>query len=84
MKKQLEDGNLFRYGCAAAVRGGLGRDGGREIQSRAFLDEVGIGNAASARKAAIRLCELRYIYLFRGEYRFTSMFFRAWLLRQDW
>ena len=63
---------------------GIARQGGREIQSRAFLDEVGIGNAASARKAAIRLCELRYVYLFRGEYRFTSMFFRAWLLRQDW
>ena len=63
---------------------GIARQGGREIQSRAFLDEVGIGNAASARKAAIRLCELRYVYLFRGEYRFSSMFFRAWLLRRDY
>ncbi len=27
---------------------GIARQGGREIQSRAFLDEVGIGNAASA------------------------------------
>ena len=63
---------------------GIARQGGREIQSRAFLDEAGIGNAASARKAAIRLCELRYVYLFRGEYRFTSMFFRAWLLRRDY
>ena len=61
----------------------IARLGGREIQSRAFLEEAGIGNAASARKAAFRLCELRYIYLFRGEYRFTSMFFRAWLLRRD-
>ena len=34
----------------------IARHGGREIQSRAFLDEAGIGNAASARKAAIRLC----------------------------
>ncbi len=63
---------------------GIARQGGREIQSRAFLDEAGIGNAASARKAAIRLCELRYVYLFRGEYRFSSMFFRAWLLRRDY
>ena len=63
---------------------GIARQGGREIQSRAFLDEAGIGNAASARKAAIKLCELRYVYLFRGEYRFTSMFFRAWLLRRDY
>ena len=62
----------------------IARHGGREIQSRAFLDEAGIGNAASARKAAIRLCELRYIYLFRGEYRFASMFFRAWLLRREY
>ena len=58
----------------------IARFGGREIQSRRFLDEAGIGNAASARKAAARLCELRYIYSFRGEYRFASMFFRAWLL----
>ena len=63
---------------------GIARQGGREIQSRAFLDEAGIGNAASARKAAIRLCELRYVYLVRGEYRFSSMFFRAWLLRRDY
>ena len=63
---------------------GIARQGGREIQSRAFLDEAGIGNAASARKAAIRLCELRYVYSFRGEYRFASMFFRAWLLRRDY
>lgn len=39
---------------------------------------------ASARKAALRLCELRYVYLFHGEYRFSSMFFRAWLLRRDY
>ena len=63
---------------------GIARQGGREIQSRAFLDEAGIGNAASARKAALRLCELRYVYLFRGEYRFSSMFFRAWLLRRNY
>ena len=63
---------------------GIARIGGREIQSRAFLDEAGIGNAASARKAAIRLCELRYVYLFRSEYRFTSMFFKAWLLRRGY
>ncbi len=62
----------------------IARFGGREIQSRSFLDEAMIGNAASARKAATRLCELRYVYPFRGEYRFTSMFFRAWLLRQDY
>ena len=61
---------------------GIARIGGREIQSRTFLDEAGIANAASARKAAIRLCELRYVYSFRGEYRFSSMFFRAWLLRR--
>ena len=63
---------------------GIARIGGREIQSRAFLDEAGIGNAASARKAAIRLCELRYVNLFRGEYRFSSMFFKAWLLRRGY
>ena len=61
---------------------GIARIGGREIQSRTFLDEAGIANAASARKAAIRLCELRYVYSFRGEYRFSSLFFRAWLLRR--
>ncbi len=62
----------------------MARLGGREIQSRSFLDEAGIGNAASARKAASRLCELRHVYLYKGEYRFTSMFFRAWLLRRDY
>ena len=62
----------------------IARLGGREIQSRRFLDEAGIGNAASARKALARLCELRHVYLFRGEYRFSSMFFRAWLLRRDY
>ena len=61
----------------------IARIGGREIQSRTFLEEAGIANAASARKAATRLCELRYVYLFRGEYRFSSMFFRAWLLRRE-
>jgi hypothetical protein len=62
----------------------MARLGGKEIQSRHFLDEAGIGNAASARKAAERLCELRHVYLFRGEYRFVSMFFRAWLLRRGY
>ena len=62
----------------------MARLGGREIQSRPFLDEAGIGNAASARKAAARLCELRYVYPFRGEYRFASMFFRVWLLRRGY
>jgi len=62
----------------------IARLGGREIQSRRFLDEAGIGNAASARKAAARLCELRYVYPFRGEYRFASMFFRAWLLHREY
>ena len=62
----------------------IARNGGREIQSRRFLDEADIGNAAAARKAAMRLCELRHIYFFRGEYRFASMFFRAWLLRRGY
>ena len=63
---------------------GIARVGSREIQSRAFLDAAGFGNPASARKAAIRLCVLRYVYLFRSEYRFSSMFFKAWLLRRDY
>ena len=62
----------------------IARLGGRETQSRSFLDEAGIGNAASARKAAMRLCELRYVYFFKGEYRFSSMFFRAWPIRRDY
>lgn len=28
--------------------------------------------------------ELRYVYSFRGEYRFSSMSFKAWLLRRGY
>ena len=56
----------------------------QNASNESLSDGLTIGNAASARKAAIRLCELRYVYSFRGEYRFSSMFFKAWLLRRDY
>jgi len=65
----------FKMLVALAVRGG------KNVQSIAFLAEAGIGNAASARRALSRLEELRYIYAFRGEWRFNSTFFRSWLKR---
>lgn len=65
----------FKMLVALALRGGA------NVQSVAFLSEAGIGNAASARRALARLEQLRYIYRYRGEWRFTSAFFRSWLRR---
>lgn len=65
----------FRMLTALAVRGG------RNVQSGEYLAAAGIGNAASARRALLRLEELRLIYLYRGEWKFNSTFFRSWLGR---
>ena len=65
----------FRMLVALALRGGI------NVQSVAFLSEAGIGNAASARRALTRLEDLRYIYRYRGEWKFTSAFFKSWLRR---
>jgi len=65
----------FKMLVALALRGGV------NVQSVAFLSEAGIGNAASARRALDRLEELRYVYRHRGEWKFTSAFFKSWLRR---
>ena len=65
----------FKMLVALAVRGGV------NVQSVAFLSEAGVGNAASARRALNRLEELRYIYRYRGEWKFTSAFFKSWMRR---
>ena len=68
----------FRMLCA------LARVGGREVQSKSFLAEADVANAASARKAIKRLEELRLVYCFQRQYRFVSQFFRAWLLKRQY
>lgn len=65
----------FKMLVALAVRGGA------NVQSVSYLSEAGIGNAASARRALSRLEELRYIYRYRGEWKFTSAFFKSWMRR---
>lgn len=65
----------FKMLVALAVQGGKG------AQSSDFLAAAGIGNAASARKALNKLEELRFIYCYRGEWKFNSTFFKCWLLR---
>lgn len=65
----------FKMLVALALRGGV------NVQSVSFLADAGIGNAASARRALSRLEELRHIYRYRGEWRFTSAFFKSWLRR---
>ena len=62
----------------------IARMGGQSTQSGDFLAKAGIANAATARKSLLRLQELHYVYFFRGEYRFSSTFFREWLLSRSY
>ena len=65
----------FKMLVALALHGGV------NVQSVSFLSAAGIGNAASARRALGRLEDLRYIYRYRGEWKFNSAFFKSWLRR---
>ena len=61
----------------------LAQRGGKNVQSGEFLKLAGIGSAASARRALTRLEDLRYIYCYRGEWRFNSTFFKSWIKKWE-
>ncbi len=60
----------------------IAENSGKEVTSGAFLETAHVYNAASVKKAIAKLEHLEIIYNFDGEYRFTSPFFREWLLRR--
>ena len=60
----------------------IAENGGKEVTSGAFLETAHVYNAASVKKAIAKLEHLEIIYNFDGEYRFTSPFFREWLIRR--
>ena len=56
--------------------------GGRHVLRFDFRDAAGIHNASSIKKALNRLEEIGHVYFFHDEYKFTSPFFREWILRK--
>ncbi|MFH0907205.1 MAG: AAA family ATPase [bacterium] len=58
---------------------GVAKLGGDAPFSGAFLQGVGIPNAASVKKALHRLVQLKVIYRYAGEFKFVNPFFKAWL-----
>ena len=59
---------------------GLARLGGDKPQSKRFLEESGIGLAATARRALNRLIALELVYGRDTNYKFFDPFFRHWIL----
>lgn len=59
---------------------GLARFGGASPFAGAFLQGVGIPNAASVKKALHRLVKLKIIYRHSGEFKFVNSFLKGWLL----
>ena len=60
----------------------LAAAGGKHVVSSGFLDEAGIYNASSVKKALSRLIEIGHVYYFADEYKFVSPFFREWIRRR--
>ena len=56
--------------------------GGRHVLAFDFREATGIHNASSIKKALNRLVEIGHVYFFNDEYKFTSPFFREWVLRK--
>ena len=67
----------FKFGCIV-----LAALGGRHVLGFDFRDAAGIHNASSIKKALNRLEEIGHVYFFHDEYKFTSPFFREWVLRK--
>lgn len=86
----VREGEKFETWYAALSPGqsrmlsGIARFGGANVQSKDFLCKAGVMNAATARKAVMKLVDSGLLYRFRSEYRFTSTFFRNWLLERDY
>ena len=60
----------------------LARVGGRHPLSGKFLEDARVTNTATVKRALIALCNARLVYVFEGEYRFASPFFREWIRRK--
>jgi hypothetical protein len=60
----------------------LARLHGRAPYSSEFINDSGIQQPGSIRKALARLLQLRIVYLSNREYKFVNPFFRAWLLQK--
>ena len=60
----------------------LASQGGRHVLGFEFRDASGVHNASSIKKALSRLEDVGHIYNFHDEYKFTSPFFREWILRK--
>lgn len=62
----------------------LARRGGKNPYSVDFINDSGIRQPGSIRKAIQRLIDLRILYLFNKEYKFINPFFRYWLLSKGY
>jgi uncharacterized protein len=62
----------------------LARRGGKNPYSIDFINDSGIRQPGSIRKAITRLTDLKIIYLFNREYKFVNPFFRSWLLAKGY
>lgn len=62
----------------------LARRGGKNPYSTDFINDSGIRQPGSIRKAITRLSDLKIIYLFNREYKFVNPFFRSWLLAKGY
>ena len=59
----------------------LARLGGKGVCSVDFLSRAGVLNAASVKRALVRLENAELVYQFENEYRFLNPFFREWVRR---
>ena len=62
----------------------LARRGGKNPYSIDFINDSGIRQPGSIRKALQRLIDLRIIYIFNKEHKFVNPFFRYWLLSKGY
>ncbi|MCB2181220.1 MAG: ATP-binding protein [Desulfobulbaceae bacterium] len=62
---------------------GLARMGGKAPTSAKFAKGLGGIATSSIQKAIERLMDLKIVFYFEDEYRFTNPFFRAWLLYKN-
>lgn len=60
----------------------LATTGGKHVSSGEFMDQAGIRNASSVKKALARLTEIGHVYYYKDEYKFVSPFFGEWIRRR--
>jgi len=61
----------------------IARFKGFSVFSSTFLKKGGFGNASSLRRALTRLVDLKVLFIYNGEYRFTNPFFREWIITKS-